>query len=141
MALVPLINGVNHSWNNVKLVLFGVPVMGITKIEYKVKQKKENNYGAGSEPTSRGYGNKEYEGKITLYREEWQAIIDASPLRDPLAIDFFDIQVVYGGTRVTPATDILQACEFLEDPLTVGQGDTKIMVEIPIIIGSIQHIF
>ena len=40
----PLINGVNYSWANVKLVLFGVPVVGITNIEYKRTQKKENNY-------------------------------------------------------------------------------------------------
>ena len=54
----PLINGINYSWANVKVILFGVPVVGITKIEYKTKQKKENQYGAGYEPISRGYGNK-----------------------------------------------------------------------------------
>ena len=120
-----LINGVNYSWSNVSLVLFGVPVVGITKIEYKAKQKKDDNYGFGAEPISRGYGNKEYDAKITLYKDEWNKIIAASPNRDPLAIPFFDIQVSFGGSRVTAATDVLQACEFLEDPFTVGQGDTK----------------
>jgi len=136
----PLINGVNYSWANVKLVLFGVPVVGITQIEYKRKQKKENNYGMGVEPISRGYGNKEYEGKIVLYREEWNAIIAAAPSRDPLDIPFFDIQVTFSGARVTASQDTLRACEFLEDPFTVGQGDTKIMVEIPLIIGMIDHV-
>ena len=135
----PLINGVNYSWANVKLVLFGVPVVGITHIEYKRKQKKENNYGMGTEPVSRGYGNKEYEGKITLYREEWNAIIAAAPSNDPLDIPWFDIQVTFAGSRVQPALDILRACEFSEDPFTVAQGDTKIMVEIPLIIGLIEH--
>ena len=64
----PLINGVTYSWSNVKLVLFGVPVIGITQIEYKRKQNKENNYGMGTDPISRGYGNKEYEGKINFSR-------------------------------------------------------------------------
>lgn len=135
----PLINGVNYSWSNVKLVLFGVPVVGITSIEYKRKQKKDNNYGMGSEPISRGYGNKEYEGKITLYREEWNAIIQAATNKDPLDIEYFDIQVTFSGSRVAPQSDTLRACEFLEDPFTVAQGDTKIMVEIPIIIGMIDH--
>ena len=134
----PLINGVNYSWANVKLVLFGVPVVGITQIEYKRKQKKENNYGFGLEPVSRGYGNKEYEGKITLYRDEWNAIIAAAPNRDPLDI-WFDIQVSFAGSRVQPVLDVLKACEFMEDPFTVAQGDTKILVEIPLIIGSIDH--
>jgi len=136
----PLINGVNYSWSNVKLVLFGVPVIGITQIEYKRKQNKENNYGMGTEPISRGYGNKEYEGKITLYREEWNSIIIAAPSRDPLEIAPFDIQVAFAGTRVAPGLDILRACEFLEDPFTIAQGDTKVLVEIPLIIGLIDHV-
>jgi hypothetical protein len=135
----PLINGVNYSWANVKLVLFGVPVVGITHIEYKKKQKKENNYGMGTEPVSRGYGNKEYEGKITLYRDEWLAIISAAPSNDPLDIPWFDIQVTFAGSRVQPALDVLRACEYMDDPFTVAQGDTKIMVEIPLIIGAIEH--
>lgn len=135
----PLINGVSYSWANVKLVLFGVPVIGITQVEYKRKQKKENNYGMGTEPIGRGYGNKEYEGKITLYREEWNAIIAAAPSKDPLDIPFFDIQVSFAGTRVLPTLDVLRACEFMEDPFTVSQGDTKIMVEIPLIIGMVEH--
>lgn len=53
-----LVNGVNYSWGNIKLVLFGVPVIGVTKINYKEKQIKENNYGIGNEPISRGHGKK-----------------------------------------------------------------------------------
>lgn len=135
-----LVNGINYDWSSVKLVLFGVPVVGITKITYKTKQKKENNYGMGTQPISRGYGNVEYEGSITLYKEEWQGIIAASVGRAPLDIPFFDIQVTFGGTRVQPTLDILRACEFLEDPLSIGQGDTKILIDIPLIIGAIDHV-
>lgn len=108
----PLINGVNYSWSNVSLVLFGVPVIGIAKIEYTRKQKKDNNYGLGVDPISRGYGNKEYEGKISIYRDEWNKIIASAPSRDPLDIDFFDIQVSFSGTRVTPSLDVLRGVSF-----------------------------
>jgi hypothetical protein len=134
----PLINGINYSWSTISLVLFGVPVVGITKIEYKRKQKKENNYGAGSQPTSRGYGNYEYEGSIELYVDEWKRIIASSPQRDPLAIAPFDIQVVFAGVGVTAEKDVLRSVEFMEDPLTANQGDTKLMVTIPLIIGAID---
>ena len=50
----PLINGINYAWANVKVIILGVPVVGITKIDYKIKQKKENQYGAGYEPVSSG---------------------------------------------------------------------------------------
>lgn len=139
MPVTPLINGINYSWANVSLVLFGVPVVGITKIEYKRKQKKENNYGFGPHPISRGYGNYEYEGSIELYLEEWKGIITASPGRDPLLIGPFDVQVVYGGSRVTADKDVLRSVEFLEDPMGTNQGDTRILVSIPLIIAAIER--
>lgn len=134
-----LVNGVNYDWGNITLTLFGVPVIGITKINYKRSQKKENNYGWSRDPVSRGYGNFEYEGEIELYTDEWKRIIAASPQRNPLQIPWFDIPVVYGGTQVLATRDILRACEFLEDPLAANQGDTKLLVTIPLIIGKIDR--
>lgn len=136
----PLINGTNYSWPAIKLVLFGVPVVGITKIDYKTKQKKENNYGQGAQPISRGYGNVECEGSIEIYTEEWKRIIAASPGRDPLAIPPFDIQVLYGSNAVAPdQKDVLRFVEFMENPLSASQGDTKLVVTIPLIIAAIER--
>jgi len=137
MASTALINGINYSWGNISLVLFGIPIVGITKISYSAKQTKENNYGIGFEPISRGYGNREYEGSIELYLDEWKRIIAASPNKDPLQIAPFQIQVVFGGTAVNPNKEVLQFCEFLENPLDANQGDTKLMVTIPLVIGGI----
>jgi hypothetical protein len=120
------------------LVLFGVPVVGITKIDYKSKQNKENLYGAGYKPVSRGYGKYEYEGSIEIYTDEWKRIIAASPNRDPLSIAPFDINIVFlAGTRNLPNKDVLKMCEFLENPLSSSEGDTSIKVTIPLIIGDI----
>lgn len=139
MPITPLINGINYSWGNVTLVLFGVPVVGITKITYKRKQKKENNFGSGHDAVSRGYGNKECEGSIELYLDEWKRIIAASPGRDPLDIAPFDIQVVYGGSKVSADKDVLRACEFTEDDFAAAQGDQKLMVTIPLVIAAIER--
>lgn len=134
-----LINGVNYSWSNISFLAFGVPLIGITEITYTRKQKKENNYGAGEYPTSRGYGNYEYEGSITVYLDEWKNFIAAAPNRDPLQISAFNVPVVFGGSRVTANKDILIGVEFLEDPMDSKQGDTKIMVKIPLIIADISR--
>ena len=135
----PIINGINYSWANISLVLFGVPVVGITKIDYKRKQKKENNYGAGPYPVSRGYGNYEYEGTIELYTDEWKRIIAAAPGRDPLSIAPFEIQVTFAGRGLTAEKDVLRSVEFMEDPLAANQGDAKLMVSIPLIIAQIDR--
>lgn len=135
----PIINGINYSWANITFNLFGVPVIGITKIEYKSAQKKENNYGAGAQPVSRGYGNYEYTGSIEIYTDEWKRIIEASPNRDPLQIAPFNIEVVFAGRGLVAQKDVLKAVEFMENPLTANQGDTKLMVTIPLIIGTIDR--
>lgn len=133
----PLINGISYGWGNIKLTLFGVPVAGITKIEYKSKQSKENLYGSGYKPVSRAYGKYEFEGSIELYTEEWKNIIAASPNRDPLAIAPFDIQVIFESDKVVFISDTLKMVEFLENPLTASEGDTSLKVTIPLIIGDI----
>lgn len=137
MPNTTLINGVNYSWKDIIFVLFGVPVQGITKISYKRKQTKENNYGAGKQPISRGYGNEEYEGSITVYLDEWKKVIAAAPSKNPMEIPPFDIQVLYGGVRTVPTQDNLKSVEFLEDPFDIEQGATKHLVEIPLIIGNV----
>ena len=135
--MTPLINGTAYGWSSINFMLFGVPVAGIVSIEYKRKQSKTNNYGAGSEPVSRGYGRHEYEGSIEIYLDEWKKIIAAAPIRDPLAIGWFDIPVTYGNTVADATMDTLLAVEFLEDPFTAKEGDTKLTVKIPLIIASI----
>lgn len=135
----PLINGVNYSWANVSVILFGTPVVGIISIDYKVKQAKDNNYGAGSEPVSRGYGRKEYDANIELYTDTWKAIIAGSPNRDPLQIPPFDIPITFGGSGIIAEKDVLRAVEFMENPFEAKEGDTKLTVKIPLIIAGIDR--
>lgn len=142
MATV-LRQGINYSWGDIQLVLFGRVVSQITKISYKRMQSKENNYGVGEEPVSRGYGNVEYEASIDLYIDEVRNL-KASALAagfDLLSLPPFDIPVIYGNSRTQRlGTDILQSCEFLEDPTEGNQGDTKMIVTVPLIIAGIDSI-
>ncbi len=135
----PLVNGINYAWVNISIILFGTPVVGIVAIDYKKKQEKKNNYGAGSKPVSRGYGREEYEGSLELYTDTWKAIIAGSPDRNPCLIPFFDIPVSFGGNGVQATKDVLRAVEFLEDPFEGKEGDTALMVKIPLIIGGIDR--
>ena len=137
--LSPLINGQAYNWSSIKFALFGIPVIGITDIQYKRKQKKVNNYGAGMEPVSRGYGNIEYEGSIEMYLEEWKNIVAAAPNRDAMAIPSFDITVEYGDNLSAIEVDILRNVEFMEDPFEGKQDDPMLKVKIPLIIGRIER--
>lgn len=139
-ATVPLINGINYSWGNIKLILFGIPVIGITKIDYARTQKKENNYGFGYEPISRGYGNIEYTASIEIYQDELKRIIASAPNADILSIAPFDIQVVWQSATGVINTDILRMCEFTNDAVTASQGDTKMLVTLDLVIAGVDHL-
>jgi len=133
-----MINGINYSAANVTVVLpIAGPVAGITRIEYSKEQAMENNYGLGQEPVSRGYGQNTYTGTITIYKDEWNRIIDASPLRDPTKLPPFDILVTFGALGVPFRTEVLKFCNFKNNPMGVGGGDTKIEVQIQLAIGTI----
>ena len=134
-----MINGINYDWGSISFVMFGVTVIGITKINYDKKQLKKNNYGAGYQPISRGYGQIEPNAEIEIYTDELKAIIAAAPNRELLAIPPFDIQVVFGGPGVQADKDVLRYCEFTADSLKAAANDTKLLVTLPLVVGAIER--
>lgn len=135
----PLINGTVYSWSQIKLVLFGVPVVGITAIDFSRKQEKKNVWGQGTKAIGRGYGKEECEGSIEIYQDVLKQLIAAAPNRDLLAIPPFDIIIEYGNSLANLTTDTLYSCEFLEDTFSSKQGDTSITVKLPLVIAEIAR--
>lgn len=140
--MIALINGVNYSSVNVTVIipLIGA-VVGVTKIEYNKEKTIEDNYGLGADPISRGFGQNKYMGSLTMYKDTWNQIIDASPLKDPLNLPPFEITVVFGGLSTGGfRKETLHMVNFKANPMTVAAGDTKITVDIPLAIGGIDHV-
>lgn len=133
-----MINGIAYSGVNIVPIIPLVgPVTGITKISYTVKQKKDNNYSLLKDPVSRGYGAQEYECSIEIYKDSLNKIIDLAPNKNILEIPPFPITILFGGAGVAVRKEVLEYCEFLEDPMSVNAGDTSIKLTVPIIIGGI----
>lgn len=139
MAVPLLVNGVNYSWSNVTFMAYAVPFVGITEINYEKKQKVDLNYGSGTLPVSEGEGNEETTGDITLYLDEWNKLIAAATGNNPIAIPRSDMQVVFGGSRISQKVDVLKAVRFMNDPVQVKQGDGKILVKITLSIADLIH--
>ena len=53
---IPLINGMLYSWADIVAAISGVPLTGITGIEYADSQDVVNKYGAGRHPVGRAKG-------------------------------------------------------------------------------------
>ena len=134
-----LVNGVSYTWSSIIMMWYSLPIIGITSISYEATQKTELNYGAGVMPISEALGNYEFKGEMEVYLEEWNRILQAAPNGDPLQIPRSDFQVVFGGARVNAKVDVLQSVKFMSDGVQVKQGDTKIMVKVPLSIAGIWH--
>lgn len=121
-----LINGVVYSWSQLALIINGMPVTGVTKIDYEDKQTIEPIYGIGQTPVGMGYGNIETSASLTLLRGEIEAMREAVLTRRLQDIAPFDIVVSYipltGGKIITHK---LRSCVIKNDPLSIAQGDTK----------------
>ena len=127
----PLINGINYSWSQIATVILGVPVVGITSIEYEDKQEIVDHYGAGSFVTSRGFGKVEtMPVKISLYMDEVEPLQLAAPLGRLENIPEFDIIVAFIPTSGTVATHTLKNCRFMGNKRTIKQGDTSVIVDL-----------
>jgi hypothetical protein len=92
--------------------------------------EKENNYGAGGMPSSRGVGNYTCKASITLYAEESQKLTDIAPNGDLTLIPPFDMIVAYYATdgATIATTHTIKNCEFTNNKREVKQGDKKIEV-------------
>ncbi len=136
LNITPLINGRAYSWADVSFNIGGVPVIGVTKIDYDETQVKEDNYGAGVNPISRGYGRRNATANVTMRAEEVEALMDKAPNKNLLDYGTFDITVQYMVGAVIK-THVLKNAEFTKNIRSMSEGDTKIDVDLPLIISHI----
>lgn len=129
--------GEMQGWNAITVNLFGRDVEGITSLSYTDSETKENVYGAGKYPIGRSRGNYEPEASITLYKEEADALREASPVRLQ-EIAPFDIIVQYVDNNGLIKKDILRNCEFTNDGVEVEQSDGSITTEYTLILSHID---
>jgi hypothetical protein len=135
---IPLVNGKLYDWADIVLTIAGVPVTGVTGIEYKDEQEVEMKYGAGRYPVGFGKGRISCEGKITLYQEEVEAIQRQSPTGRLQDIAPFNIIVSYLPDTGIVSTDKLRNVVFKNNGRSWGEGDTGKTVEIDLAMSHIE---
>lgn len=134
---IPLINGRTYDWPSIIVNIMNVAVSGISAIEYSDEQEVEDNYGAGSMPVSRGFGKYKAMAKLTLYMEDVEAITAIAPNGRLQNIPEFDIIVAYVNSGNVPVTHKLRNCRFKSNNRKSKSGDTKIEVELDLIVSHI----
>ena len=133
------ISSKQYSWNDISVATGGRIIEGITEVEYSVKQEKDVLRGRGDKPLAILRGNFDYEGKITLWQSEVEAMIKDAPGKNILALKFDVIWAFSPTDGGETVTDVLVGCEFKEFKKSMKQGDKNMLIELPFIFLDIKN--
>lgn len=135
----PLINGVEYTHADIILQILGVPIVGLTAIEYRDMQEITPNHGTGHLPVSVGIGAVTFEGTLTMTMKEVQRLTASAPNGRIQNIPFFDIRVNY----LTEAGDIvshkLKSCKFKGRNPNSAVNNTQIEEALELFIADIDY--
>lgn len=127
----PLINGKAYDWADIEIRfsnIVGEPIMDIKAINWKRERKIESNYGIGSQPISRGYGNWTYTASIDLGYQAQVELQRLSPDGTLHGLGEFDVVVAHQNADEGKETaTIINRCIFSEDALDAKQDDTDLV--------------
>lgn len=124
-------NSKQYGWKDLTIAYGGRIIEGITELEYSKKQSTDYLYGRGNDPHDIVEGNNEYEGKITIWQSELEAMLrdaknnDLSTLRPDIIVTYIP------GELGQSVTDILKNVRFSEYKKSLKQGDKNMLVELP----------
>ncbi|OBW40808.1 hypothetical protein AB670_02759 [Chryseobacterium sp. MOF25P] len=137
LELEPLINGREYGWADIVVTIGGVPVTGIRAVKYDEEMEKENIYGAGRNPVSRGYGRVKSTASITLLFGTIVALRAKAPKGQLFRIAPFSITISYQPEAGPIVTHILKNAEFKKSTFDWKEGDMSKEIELELIISHI----
>ena len=136
--ILPLVNGKSYAYADVTVIIFGVPIVGVTAIEYGEDALTENIYATGRFPVSRGTGHVTPTAKITLLMEEVLNIMSADAFGRLYDIPEFDIIVSFTDKSLIPVVHKIRNCKFKTQTITSATGDTSIPMDMELVISHIE---
>jgi hypothetical protein len=132
-------NSKQYAWCELSIAFGGRIIIGVTELEYTEKREKDLLYGRGCKPHGIVAGNRSFEGKVSIWQSELEAMTRDAKDNDILNLSF-DLVAAYvpldGGQIVT---DILKNVEFTEVKKGMKQGDKNMIVELPILFTDVKR--
>ena len=135
---VPMVNGMLVGWADIVVLVGGVPITGITGVEYTDEQEIVNKYGAGRYPVGRAKGRITPSAKMTLYQEEVVALQSQSVNGRLQDLPVIEVQVSYLPESGIVVTDKIRNCHIATNARKWKEGDTGQEVELPLVPSHIE---
>ena len=136
---VPLINGVEYTHADIVFNILGIPVIGMTAIDYSDPQDITLNYGTGQHPVSRGFGAVKPTASVTLTMKEVQRLTNAAPGGKLQNIPDFDIGVNFATEAGDFTRHRLVRCRFMGRNPNSAVNNSQIEEKLELSVGSINY--
>lgn len=139
--MITKINNREYAWADVRVLLFGRTISGITEITYKSKIAKEARFGAGRHAKSIQHGRREHDGTITIMQSELIALNRAAReqgYNDLLDVDM-NIIVSYASVTGVITIDKIVCASITELPSGMKEGDLQSEHALPFVCLDIEH--
>jgi hypothetical protein len=135
---IVLINGKAYDFTQIAVKILGAPTVSVSAIDYTEEQAKENNYGTGSRPVSRGRGAITASAKITISMNDSEAIRDVAPDGSLLKLAPFDIEVCFLNEQKI-VNHVIKNCEFTTDGVSGSTGDKDLKKSFDLLPSHIKY--
>ena len=135
------VNGKAYDWGDVSLQIPGL-AMEVQEISYDDELEKELVYGMGSMPRGYGRGNYKPTGKVSVLRDDYDALVDyCKRIGKPLyEVEFPKVIVSYANAGDRTRQDVLNKVSFSKLSHKDAQGDKSLKVDIDLMIaGTIER--
>ena len=129
------VNGKAYDWADVDISLPGLNIE-FQEISYSDELEKELVYGKGAASRGFGTGNYKAEGKLSLLRDDYDALLDYCKSKNiPLySLTIPKIIVSYANTGSRTRSDVLNTVTFTKRDTKVAQGDKNIKIDLDVLI-------
>lgn len=129
------VNGKTYDWADVDIKLPGLTIE-FQEISYDDELEKELAYGKGQKPRGYGEGNYKAEGKVSLLRDDYDALLDyCKRKRTPLfKLVIPKIVVSYANDGDRTRSDVLSTITFTKRSNKAAQGDKSLKVDLDMLI-------
>lgn len=134
-----LINGRAYDYVSIIPNILGVPLVGVTSIEYEQEQAKDDNYSTGVLPESRGYGTRATTGTLEMTMNASEALRASVASRNLLDVPPSDWVIVFGNSGLPVRVHTLKFAEFKTDGGGGSQGDTNLKKSYSLAIADITY--
>lgn len=129
------VNGRSYSWGDVDLGIPGLDLV-IQSIDYEDELEKEEVYGMGQKPRGYGEGNYKASGKITVLRDDYDALLDYCKKTGTALyrLLFGKVTVSYANDGDRTRTDVLNKVTLTKSSHKAAQGDKSLSIDLDLLI-------